>query len=737
MLAQAVSVTISTNGYSYCGQATASLQAGISGGVPPYTIAWSNGVTTEYNMGLTPGTYTVIVTDAVLDADTATEVVASLPGYTYTTFNEEGGYCWPEIPYVSFYGGTENGMPCDPALTGCQHGPGPYTFDAVGYTDNAIEFPDACNWFSYYVVSINAPPGAVVTVNYADGAGCPGSFQTTIKPPMVFPPMQLLSVTGSCTNGAMGSATISVGAVPNGQSLQLFLRDSNGTYVDECSSNWVHNQPITHTYEDLAPGDYWAVLDFDLFNQFANGTNCTDSLLITVPDLGTLCGQVNGRIYVDGNANCAYNGGENLVPTTVIEITPGPYYAITNANGAYSVTLPYGTYSFAEQHTVLVQSCPTQATVASGIPLQNVNLGCLGGAPLDVQLIMSNGAARPGFELFYALAIDNLTSSPTGTVTLTMDFDPALGFVSATPAPSSVAGNTITWTAPFFTMTSAFQHKDVGVRLLVPPDIGLVGSTLVTTATITTANTDADLANNTYVSSQVVTASLDPNDKAVRTSTDASVGQYFIGDDEWLDYTIRFQNTGTDTAFNVVITDTLEADLDPATIQWGASSHTCIKELGAGGVVKFIFPNILLPDSNVNEPLSHGLVGFRIKPKQPLLPGTFLSNVCDIYFDFNPPVHTNTAEVEATVGMEVQEHGQDHMLLFPNPVNDVLYVTGQAAGTGMLDVEIRGTDGRSVMRARIASGTSAITVASLASGSYMVSFRSVDGSERTLRFVKW
>lgn len=102
-----------------------------------------------------------------------------------------------------------------------------------------------------------------------------------------------------------------------------------------------------------------------------------------IPDLGTTCGRVSGRLYVDGNANCALNGGENLVPNTVIEVTPGPLYVTTDAYGQYSVDLPYGSYTLTEQHPVLDQGCPAEVTLGTA-QLPNTNIGCLAGAPLDV-----------------------------------------------------------------------------------------------------------------------------------------------------------------------------------------------------------------------------------------------------------------------------------------------------------------------------------------------------------------
>ncbi|MBC7775527.1 MAG: DUF11 domain-containing protein, partial [Phycisphaerae bacterium] len=108
------------------------------------------------------------------------------------------------------------------------------------------------------------------------------------------------------------------------------------------------------------------------------------------------------------------------------------------------------------------------------------------------------------------------------------------------------------------------------------------------------------------------TGSFDPNDKQGFPTGTGS--EHNIRPGQTIDYLIRFQNTGTDTAFTVEVRDTLSAFLDPINIRPGASSHPYIWELSGQGVISFTFSNIMLPDSNVNEPASHGFVQFSIAP---------------------------------------------------------------------------------------------------------------------------
>ncbi len=112
--------------------------------------------------------------------------------------------------------------------------------------------------------------------------------------------------------------------------------------------------------------------------------------------------------------------------------------------------------------------------------------------------------------------------------------------------------------------------------------------------------------------------------------------------DEYLHYQIRFQNEGTDTAFFIVVADTLSNNLDWNTFEFIASSHTCYAKR-TNNKRNFIFEHINLPYKAIDEPGSNGWVAFKIKPKPSVVIGDSLNNSAAIYFDFNLPIITNTA----------------------------------------------------------------------------------------------
>lgn len=165
----------------------------------------------------------------------------------------------------------------------------------------------------------------------------------------------------------------------------------------------------------------------------------------------------------------------------------------------------------------------------------------------------------------------------------------------------------------------------------------------------------------------------DPNDK--QGFPLGVTDEHLILPNTDIEYLIRFQNTGTDTAFNIVIRDTLSGFFDANTVRPGVSSATYDFEMTDGHILVFRFNNIRLVDSFANEPASHGFVKFRVQ-QQPDLPwGTTLLNNAAIYFDFNPPVITNTTwhklgEIPHTSPAQSPAKSENSLLsISPNPAS--------------------------------------------------------------------
>lgn len=169
--------------------------------------------------------------------------------------------------------------------------------------------------------------------------------------------------------------------------------------------------------------------------------------------------------------------------------------------------------------------------------------------------------------------------------------------------------------------------------------------------------------------------SFDPNDK--QGFPTGYGNQHFIKANTDLEYLIRFQNTGTDTAFIVVVVDALAAHLDPASVRVQVASHPMEFALLEGGILRFTFDNILLPDSNVNQLASNGFVKFRVSQKPGLADGTVIENQAAIFFDGNDPIITNTTVHtigDHFVSVSTDDLANDGLLrAYPNPASDVVF----------------------------------------------------------------
>ena len=175
--------------------------------------------------------------------------------------------------------------------------------------------------------------------------------------------------------------------------------------------------------------------------------------------------------------------------------------------------------------------------------------------------------------------------------------------------------------------------------------------------------------------------SYDPNEKAVEPEGAIEPGTQ-------LSYSIHFENFGNDTAYSVIVEDSLPAGLDASTLKVTASSHPCQLDLasdGAQAVAYFRFNPIKLTGKLQDSVLSKGQVDFTIRAKDDVRRGSVISNKANIYFDRNtavvtPYAHSPIADNLAVANRARQEAGSG-ILLYPNP------------SKGSCLVRVKGADG--------------------------------------------
>ena len=362
---------------------------------------------------------------------------------------------------------------------------------------------------------------------------------------------------------------------------------------------------------------------------------------------------IKGTLFYDVNSNGIKDAGEGNFTSATVKAVNGSYQkiAIPSSEGFSMKVDLLGTYS-----TSVVFNSPYYVAVPASrsstfTTYLNTDSFSFAIQPIPALKDLVINAipltpARPGFSLKYNIIYKNIGTAiiPSGEVHFKRD--PRLNFVSAVPPISSVNGDTLKWS---YTNLQPLNVASITVNFTVstPPTVN-IGDTLTSIGLITPVEGDQTPHDDTVIVKQIVVGSYDPNDKYEKN--EGRVPPEYVADGKYLDYLVRFQNLGTDTAFNIVILDTLSDKLDLSTLQVIATSHP-YKVTLTGTILTWTFNDILLPHSAINEPASHGYIAYRIKPLNTVALGDTIHNTASIYFDFNLPVQTNDAFT--TIGEDI------------------------------------------------------------------------------------
>jgi hypothetical protein len=718
--AQAITIVTNIQQDPTCTADNGVVEVSVFGGTAPYTYLWSDGGTTEDRYDLVAGTYTLTVTDANSDIAEETYDLVAQPDLGYIDFsynlNGQANFPCPDqsngIVVIPVYANPMNNWP---GLNGVP----PYStsvqvdgnFVSPGGTD-AYGNP----WFP------GVATGMPIEMTVMDATGCMASGSSQAFGPVG--DFTVSEVIDACAGGANGSIRFAVTGDLLGYLGLVHVYDDQ---LNEVAVTEAFADPPVVT--GLAPGTYSLEVTLGQSPDYTCGGIQLPP--VTVGDLGPDCGEVQGTLFIDNDQDCTQDASEVGVPYRVLQIQPGGLYAVTDADGSFTRNLPNGNYTLEVLGADLFPLCPATMPTPFSIATNTVTLALADSSlvPLDLEATCWAGAARPGFVHTVSVGVFNMSAQVGGALTTTLTFDPQMSFVSAIPAPTTVTGNVVTWNTAALT---AFVGFSASVTLQVPPDVGLLGLPFTHTVNCTQTLGEDDLANNSDAFSGVFTGAYDPNDKTAYTSTGYSEEIYLLGWDEHIDYRIRFQNTGTDTAFTVVVTDTISPLLDLATFQQGVASHPFTVAFKPGRVVEWRFDDIQLPDSNVNEAASHGLITFRIRPVPGLLAGEELRNYADIFFDFNPPIRTNDALLITDFFSGVPQTDEELLQIFPNPVEGTLtlHLPNEALSG---ELRITTPDGRTVVQQRAAR---TVEVGHLSPGVYLLSVHSDRGLTHQARVVK-
>ncbi|GAB3717000.1 choice-of-anchor L domain-containing protein [Flavobacterium koreense] len=487
--------------------------------------------------------------------------------------------------------------------------------------------------------------------------------------------------TGGATNIALVPATttpISIDNVNNVSNSTFYVNNGNGStptlnptiQFDGFTTVLTANSTVQcgETYHIKIAianvGD--SSLDSAVFLQAGSfsSSSCSPIELVSFLDLNSNGVKESNEInFTNGNFVYQKNGG---VPNYIN--SPTGTYSIYDANlsnvydFSFQVNPQFSSY-FSSGTTsysgISISPLGTQTLyfpITQTLPFEDISVSII---PIE--------QPRPGFNYTNAIELKN-TGATTYSGTLDFVKSPQVAITNVTETTTT----TPTGFSHSFLNLLPGEARTIYVTMSVPsiPTVNL-GNILSNSATTTVPTSDIITTNNSFSNSQIVVGAYDPNDKMESHGDKIQFNQFAAND--YLFYTIRFQNEGTADAINVRIEDVLNSKIDETSVQMISASHIYTMQRTSNNLI-WNFNDIYLQPMSIDEEMSKGYVTFKAKLKPGFAIGDVIPNTANIYFDSNPAIVTNTFNTEFVAALGNSTFDSGNFVLVPNPASDFVQI---------------------------------------------------------------
>ena len=428
------------------------------------------------------------------------------------------------------------------------------------------------------------------------------------------------------------------------------------------------------------PGQYYLIMTTNFSNQAG---------FIKISEMSTTQGAINCsglrlNAFFDTNANGTQEVGEQNFPLGQFHyevnhngnvhniIAPRGVYNIydTNATNSYNIS-----YTIDSNYTANYSVAPTSysnvsVVLASGMQVYNFPVTVTSNYADLAVLNVPIQQPRPGFTYQNKIIYANLGTQTVASGTITFNKDARVTITANTQTGTLATPTGFNYN---FTNLLPFEVRTMTVTMQVPtiPTV-MLGNLLTNSVAITPLTGDVVPANNSASVTQIVVGSYDPNDKMESHGEQILFSSFTAND--YLTYTIRFENTGTASAINVKVNDVLDSRLDENSIKMETASHNYVMDR-MGNNLTWKFDNIELPATVANATASKGYIQFKIKPKPGYALGTIIPNTASIYFDYNPAIITNTFHTQFTAQLAIDQFENGNFVFYPNPTSDFVTIS--------------------------------------------------------------
>jgi|JI10StandDraft_1071094.scaffolds.fasta_scaffold74512_2 hypothetical protein len=357
------------------------------------------------------------------------------------------------------------------------------------------------------------------------------------------------------------------------------------------------------------------------------------------------CSTIQGKVEFDPIYNC--DSLNQRIPFASQKVVASPLgnFAFTDSTGIYSIHVPPGNYQVQriyESSTMNVE-CSENTNVSlanAGEIAFNVNfVDTLQHNIFDFEInnIFTTLPLQLNTDLFLITEVQNMGDvASSGLLKILVDEPLVVLNASNLPGFAGINNDTILLWTPVIQPLNTYTYS---IPVHITQNLAILNN-LITFKAWIVLNGDNNFEGNYATYEAPIVGSYDPNDKTV-SPVGYSSSHYIDISNRTLDYLIRFQNTGNYPATNIRIVDQLDLSLDASSILLKSTSHD-VSVNYYDGQLEFIFTEIMLPDSGLNEPESHGFVAFSININAEVMPPTAIENVVSIFFDANPPIVTNS-----------------------------------------------------------------------------------------------
>lgn len=564
--------------------------------------------------------------------------------------------------------------------------------------------------------------------------GWTSDITCTPQPCLVATNLSLSNITNtsvilSWTNSSVYGSEVLVlpygSPTPTNTTAGIFVNGNSSIYLNNLTTNDCYSFYV----KNVCSGTWSTPISYCMLS-CANNAQCSESLdLIAfldannngVKDVGENNFMHGYFVYEINNSGAPINGYSNSGTFLIFD---------SNSNNTYNLNfvvnqnlISYYSSSGAYTNINIPTGSGTNTYYFPITQLQPYN---------DIEIsIIPNLNPRPGFSyentIFYTNNGEQAISS--GTITFTKSPLVTISNISVGGTTSTPTGFTYT-----FNNLNPNETRSFYVTMQVPtiPAVNL-GDVITNSVTIEPIINDVVPMNNEATLSQIVIGSYDPNDKCESHGGKIALNEFSSND--YLTYTIQFENTGTANAEFIRVEDELNPLLNPNTVEMVGSSHDYnLKRIG--NKLIWYFYNINLPPSSSSFPSGHGFIQFRIKPNAGYTIGTIIPNKADIYFDYNPPIITNTFATEFVQSLRTDNFENNNFTLSPNPTSSFVQISLQNKNEVIKNIVIYDVLGKVIkVYNKLLSNEANLNVSDISKGIYLIEITTENDLKQSKKLI--